>query len=107
MPAAARANGVDTVYSLTGTAVPRHGCPAPFITRTGTGSPNVFIAKIPAVRLGDIVGAHPNAACSLDASPLTTGSAIVRINGLPAGRIGDQYTLDNIITSGCPTVFFA
>ena len=105
MPAAARALGVDKVFSVTGSG---YHCLAPVVTSTGnTGSPNIFINGSPAVRLGDVVGVHTRTGCGgPDTSVLTTGSSKVFINGQPAGRIGDQYTADNTITTGSPTVFF-
>jgi uncharacterized Zn-binding protein involved in type VI secretion len=102
MPAAARAGGTDAVFSLSGTG---KNCNGPIMTVTGTGSPNVLINGLPAVRLGDLVGPHPFHGCGPDLSVLTTGSPTVLINGVPAGRIGDIYTSDNIIISGSPTVF--
>jgi uncharacterized Zn-binding protein involved in type VI secretion len=103
MPAVARANGVDTVYSLTGSG---SGCNSPMNTTTGVnGSPNVFVNGIAVVRQDDTVGIHPRSGCSTDTSVLTTFSATVFVNGKGVGRVGDQYTSDNTITSGSPTVF--
>ena len=104
MPAVARAAGTDTVYSLTGSS---SGCNSPMNTTTGVnGSPNVFVNGIAVVRQGDTVGAHPRSGCIItDTSVLTTFSATVFVNGLGIGRVGDQYTSDNTITSGSPTVF--
>lgn len=103
MPAIARANGVDTVYSLTGAGT---GCNSPMNTVTGTGSPNVFVNGTPVVREGDTVGVHPRAGCTItDTSVLTTFSPNVYANGKGIGRVGDQYTSDNTITSGSPNVF--
>jgi uncharacterized Zn-binding protein involved in type VI secretion len=104
MPAAARSNGVDAVLSFTGTG---RNCGSPIITSTGTGDSNVFINGIPAVKLGNIVAPHPAGGCGLDASPLTTGSDVVFINGMKAGRIADRYTADNIIISGSTNIFFS
>jgi len=102
MPAVARANGVDTVFSLTGTGFL---CNSPMNTVTGEGSPNVYVNGTPVVREGDKVGVHPRSGCSTDTSVLTTFSPNVYANGKRIGRIGDQYTSDNTITSGSPTVF--
>ena len=103
MPAAARAN-VDVVFSISGSG---YHCLAPVVATTGAGSPNVIINGSGAVRLGDLVGPHTRRGCGgLDTSLLTSGSLTVIINGQPAGRIGDQYTADNTITTGSPTVFF-
>ena len=102
MPAVARAAGTDTVYSLTGTGF---NCNSPMNTTTGEGSPNVFVNGIAVVREGDKVGVHPRSGCSTDTSVLTTFSATVFVNGKGIGRLGDQYTSDNTITSGSSTVF--
>jgi len=102
MPAVARSNGTDRVFSLTGTA---RGCRAPINTVTGSGSSTVFIGGIPVVVQGDLVGSHPAAGCGPDLSALSTFSSKVFVNGKGVGRIGDQYTADNLITSGSSTVF--
>lgn len=107
MPAVARANGVDTVYSLTGTI--SGGSPVqynnPINTVTNEGSPNVYVNGTPVVREGDKVGVHLRANGTTDTSVLTTFSPNVYANGKRIGRVGDQYTSDNTITSGSPTVF--
>ena len=107
MPAVARANGVDTVYSLTGTL--SGGSPVrydnPINTVTNEGSPNVFVNGTPVVREGDKVGVHLRGNGSTDTSVLTTFSPNVYANGLGLGRIGDEYTSDNIIISGSTNVF--
>lgn len=107
MPAVARANGVDAVFSLTGTRSSnrpvRFG--NPINTVTGTGSPDVFVNSIPVVREGDTVGAHLNFTGGIDTSVLTTFSPTVYANSKRIGRVGDQYTTDNTITSGSEDVF--
>lgn len=102
MAAAARGNGVDTVYSLTGSG---KNCAFPVTTATSGCSSNVFINGTGAVRIGDVVAPHTKGGCSIDTSTLTTSSSTVFINGQGAGRMGDQYTSDNTITSGSPNVF--
>jgi uncharacterized Zn-binding protein involved in type VI secretion len=102
MPAAARASGIDTVFSLTGVG---RGCRNPMNTVTGEGSSNVFVNGYGVVRENDEVGDHPANGCGPDNSPLTTFSSKVFINGRRAGRIGDKYTNDNTITSGSTNVF--
>ena len=102
MPAAARGNGTDTVFSKTGTGV---ACASPLNTETDECSPDVFIEGDGVVREGDQVANHPAAGCSPDTSVVTTFSATVTINGKGAARIGDEYTGDNTITSGSSTVF--
>ena len=102
--AVARGNGVDSVYSKTGT---RKRCRRPLITATAQCSPNVFVNGTGVVRVGDRVAAHPARGCSPDTSSLTNGSSSVFANGRAMGRIGSQYTSDNTITSGSRNVFIA
>jgi uncharacterized Zn-binding protein involved in type VI secretion len=107
MPAVARANGVDTVFSLTGTLSSTRPLAYnnPIDTVTGTGSPDVFVNGTPVVRQDDTVGAHLNSTGGTDTSVLTTFSSSVFVNSKGIGRLGDQYTSDNTITSGSPSVF--
>jgi uncharacterized Zn-binding protein involved in type VI secretion len=103
MPVAARGNGVDSVFSKTGSG---KNCRSPVNTSTNECSSNVFINGIGAVRIGDKVMLHTASGCGPDNSALTQASSKVFINGKGAGRIGDQYTTDNTITSGSPNVIF-
>ena len=102
MPPAARGNGVDTVFSKTGSG---KECPAPTGTATDECSSNVFANDTGIVAAGDKVAAHPAAGCGPDESGLTSFSATVFVNSKGAGRIGDEYTGDNTITSGSSNVF--
>lgn len=102
MPAIARANGVDSVFSRTGTG---RRCGSPARTVTGVGTCQVYAGGTVVVRQGDQVGLHPAGGCSPDTSPLTSFSSTVFIGGKGVGRIGDFYTSDNVITSGYSTVF--
>jgi uncharacterized Zn-binding protein involved in type VI secretion len=102
MPAVARANGVDSVFSRTGTG---KGCGSPIMTSTGTSTTTVFVNGIAVVRQGDRVGLHPAGGCGPDLSTLSSFSGTVFANGGGIGRIGDLYSSDNIITSGSSTVF--
>lgn len=102
MPAAARANGVDTVFSRTGTG---RNCGSALITSTGTGTATVFINSIPAVYQGNPVASHPAGGCGPDLSTLSSFSGTVFANGGGLGRIGDQYSSDNTIISGSSDVF--
>lgn len=102
MPAAAKANGGSTVFSFTGAG---RGCRAPVRTVTGSGSSTVFVEGSVAVVQGDIVGFHLFQGCGPDLSALSSFSSTVFVNGKGLGRIGDEYTSDNVITSGCSTVF--
>lgn len=102
MPAAARGDGTDSVFSKTGV---KKNCGSPVTTATDECSSNVFINGIGAVRIGDKVALHNKPGCVPDESTLTVGSSTVFINGKGAGRLGDEYTDDNTITSGSETVF--
>jgi uncharacterized Zn-binding protein involved in type VI secretion len=101
--AVARGDSVDTVSSLTGSG--GINCPSPVTTSTHECSANVFVNGVGVVRIGDAVYAHIAAGCGIDASTLTTSSSTVFANGKGVARKGDQYTSDNTITSGSPTVF--
>lgn len=103
MPAAARGDGTESVFSKTGTG---DECNDPMTTSTNLCSDKVFVEGIGVVRQGDRVASHPKSGCSTDTSVLTTFSSKVFIEGKGAGRIGDQYTGDNTITSGSAKVFF-
>ena len=102
MPAAARSSGQDRVFSRTGVG---RGCGSPMQTVTGEGSSDVLINGYGAVRQGDRVGVHPRAGCATDVSVLSIFSSTVFVNGKGIGRIGDEYTSDNIIISGSTNVF--
>lgn len=67
-------------------------------TILGPCSPNVFICGKAAARAGDklFCRAHENL--------IQSGSGKVRINGLPAARVGDPTTHGGWIDSGSPTV---
>jgi uncharacterized Zn-binding protein involved in type VI secretion len=102
MPAVARANGADSVFSFTGTG---KACRSPVKTTTGSGASTVLIGGIPVVKQGDMVAFHLAQGCGPDLSTLSSSSSTVFANGQGIGRIGDEYSSDNIITSGFPTVF--
>lgn len=102
MSAVARGNGKDYVLSKTGLG---KGCSQPMITKTSECSSDVFVNGIGVVREGDKVTIHNKNGCIPDESVLSKGSSKVFVNRKPVGRIGDQYTPDNIIISGSPTVF--
>ena len=106
MPAIARANGVDSVFSQTGFG---RGCRAPMIPRPSTGPAtytDVLVGGNPVVLEGDTVSPHPRLGCGgNDPSTLDKFSFTVFINNKRVGRIGDEYSPDNIITSGFEKVF--
>ena len=102
MPAAARADGTDKVFSITGTG---KDCKFPVQTVTGTGTCEVYVNGSKVVRGDDQVGSHPFSGCGPDTSTMTEGSSTVFIGGKKMARIGDNYGSDNIIISGSTTVF--
>jgi uncharacterized Zn-binding protein involved in type VI secretion len=106
MPAVALGNGPvenpSVVFSLTGTG---KNCRFPTTTKSGQFSDKVFVGGTGVVHIGLKVFPHPNSGCGVDESPLTTASSKVFVGGFGIGRIGDQYTSDNLITSGSPKVF--
>ena len=68
-----------------------HGCPACPHSAVGpavTGSTNVLVNDLPALRVSDI-GIHA-ACCGPNMWTATTGSSTVRINDLPAHRQDDE-----------------
>ena len=103
MAAIAQAGGSSTVFSRTGVG---RRCNSPVNVSTGTASQtSVLIGGVPAVVFGDTVGFHLASGCGPDLSTLSTCSGTVLIGGRGVGRIGDEYTSDNIITSGFESVF--
>jgi uncharacterized Zn-binding protein involved in type VI secretion len=103
MPGAARAEQDSRVFSITGRG---RKCAFPLRTTTGVlGSIKVFVNGSQAVKLGDLVGPHPQKGCGPDLSTLTTGSSKVFIEGVPMGKLGGRYTSDNVIVSSSRNVF--
>jgi uncharacterized Zn-binding protein involved in type VI secretion len=70
-----------------------HGCPAcphPTVGPAVNGSPDVFVNKLPAIRLGD-PGIHM-ACCGTNQWKVAKGSSTVYVNGKPLARMGDKTT---------------
>lgn len=103
MPAVARSNGSDSVFSPTGTG---YKCKSPMTTSTGSAiQQRVFSQGILVVVQGEIVAPHMLPGCNVvDEQSLSTYSPRVSVTGKKLGRIGDKYG-DNTIISGCPRVF--
>src|SRR4051812_32270014 len=86
-----------------------HGCPAcphPTVGPTVNGSANVFINKLPAIRLGD-PGIHA-ACCGPNNYKTAKGSGTVYVNGKPLCRLGDKTTHcggSGTLIQGSPSVF--
>lgn len=71
----------------------KHGCPAcphPTVGPAVNGSPDVFVNKRPAIRLGD-PGIHM-ACCGPNQWKVAKGSSTVYVNGKPLARMGDKTT---------------
>ena len=69
-----------------------------------TGSPNVFINGVAAVRVGDTFQVHSNGVTSHSGN-LAQGSPNVFVNGLALGRIGDAISCGGTVLTGSPNVF--
>ena len=102
MPAAARAGGVDKVFSISGSG---KNCSFPVQTTTGIGTCEVYINGSKVVRGDDQVALHAYYGCGPDTSTMTEGSGTVFVGGKKIARIGDNYGPDNIIISGSTNVF--
>lgn len=103
MKGIARANNYDSVASKTGVG---EDCKFPTGTTTGSATTSkVFVEGIPVVREDDQVGPHNITGCGPDTSLLTTFSSKVSVTGKGIGRLGDNYTSDNTITSASSKVF--
>lgn len=84
-----------------------HSCHFPPST-ANSGSPNVFINGLLAMRVGDTYESHGCPSCGIapPSRKLIEGSTSVFINGLPAGRIGDAIDCGGVALTGSPNVFF-
>jgi uncharacterized Zn-binding protein involved in type VI secretion len=118
MPAVARMSGTDTVSCTDGAK----GSPCgknvwhwntPTTQATASGSGDVFINGIGAVREGDVMKTHPDGnPCTGGPIPhapaLSTYSPNVFVNGKALGRVGDKFDSDghysHSISSGSPDV---
>jgi len=100
MPGAARGAGRDRVQSIDGTG---KKCRVPMRTATLACSTNVIVNGIGIVRIGDRVAPHPRTGCSIDTSSLSRASIKVLVNNRGAGRMGDIYG-PNTIVSGSTNV---
>lgn len=84
-----------------------HSCHYPATAAT-SGSPDVFVNDIPAVRVGDSYAAHGCSSCPAPdhARKQAKGSPTVFINGRPAARIGDAIDCGGQAQTGSGNVFF-
>lgn len=70
-----------------------------------SASPNVFINKIPAGRVGDSYAAHGCKDHAAHTGTIATGSCSVFINGIPAGRMDDMVSCGGIVAIASNNVF--
>ena len=119
MPAIALKNGSSTVAATDGAKGAACGknvwhWNTPTTQASDTGSSDVLIEGIGAVREGDTMVSHPDGdpcvpAPVNHAPALSTYSTTVFVNGKGIGRVGDKYNsdghYDHTITSGAGTVF--
>jgi uncharacterized Zn-binding protein involved in type VI secretion len=66
-----------------------------------TGSPNVNINGIPAVRIGDVVSSHGDG--EHNSSVMVSGSPTVFINGIPLVKAGDVSSCGHAISGSSDT----
>jgi uncharacterized Zn-binding protein involved in type VI secretion len=79
-----------------------HAC---FPPRPSTsGSHNVFINGIPALRVDDTYAVHVCGDSSHD-SVVAQGSSKVFVNGRPLARIGDSVACGSVVAQGSSNVF--
>ena len=79
-----------------------HGCFPP--TPATTGSPDVLIDGIPALRQGDAHAAHGCPGCPPHGRAVSGGSPTVFVNGRPLARLGDGIGCGGALAAGSPTV---
>jgi len=74
--------------------------------KNDAGSPDTFINRLPAHRVGDHWIEHCDHSGSCHDSTCKTGSSTVFINRIPAARIGDMVACGSAIAQGSPNTFF-
>lgn len=100
MPGAARGKGKDEIKT-------NHDCDKK--TATDECSSDVFVNGVGVVRLGDLSKKHSykkGKSCTPHQVPLKTASDTVIINGKRAGRKGDEYKDNEILSTGSGDVIF-
>lgn len=68
-----------------------------------SGSPDVMVESIPAIRVGDPWALHCCGSCHTGTT--AKGSGTVFANGQPLMRIGDQIDCGSVSAQGASTVF--
>ena len=102
MPAIARMDGIDKVFSPHGTG---KDCKFPTTQATQEGSSRVFADGHGVVRRGDAMKSHPAPGCSPHAPTLDAGSSRVFVENEQLARIGDVYGGEHPIISGSSRCF--
>lgn len=69
------------------------------------GSPDVFINKKPAGRVGDHYASHGCISHPDHQDVIAAGSSTVFINGKPAARVGDAVSISGAVRNGSGDVF--
>ena len=92
MPAATRQGDNDTGHDA---------CPPRGLAGC---SPNVFINRKGAGRVGDAYPAHGCPVHPPHGGNIASGSSSVFINGIPAGRVGDSVSCGGSVAQGSPNV---
>lgn len=69
------------------------------------GSPDVFINKKPAGRVGDHYASHGCISHPDHQDVIAAGSSTVFINGKPAARVGDAVSIGGAVRNGSGDVF--
>lgn len=119
MPQVARKDGVDSVSATDGAQGSSCGknvynWNTPTTQATNTGSGDVFVNNVGAVRKDDIMVSHPDGNPCVGspvnhAPALNSYSSNVFVNNRNIGRLGDTYNSDghysHTISSGSPNVF--
>lgn len=80
---------------------PHSPCPP---GKCGPGSGDVIIEGLPAYHVGKSTSPHGFVKCVPHVTPLVVGSHNVKINGQPAGRVGDLHSCGIKIVSGAKKV---
>ena len=73
-------------------------------TTATTGSGDVEVNGLPALRVGDAFADHSKPGSPPHPRSLAAGSPTVFINGLPAGRVGDAVDCGGTVVTGSPDV---
>ena len=95
MPPAARINDMHVCPQVIPGSPPVPHVGGPILP---PGAPTVFIANMPAARVGDM------AVCTGPPDSIIAGSGTVFIEGMPAARMGDSTAHGGTIVAGEPTV---